>query len=42
MLQGNNGSFRAMKGWDACTGVGSPNCTAVAALLLNMASSRTA
>ena len=32
ILQGNNGSFTATKGWDACTGLGSPNGAAVAAL----------
>ena len=30
--QGNNGSFAATPGWDACTGLGSPNGTAVAAV----------
>ncbi len=32
VTQGNNGSFAAGKGWDACTGLGSPVGTAVAAL----------
>lgn len=30
---GNNGSFAASPGWDACTGLGSPNGTEVAAVL---------
>jgi kumamolisin len=30
---GDNGDFVAAKGWDACTGLGSPNGTAVAAAL---------
>ncbi len=30
ILVGNNGSFAAAKGWDACTGLGSPNGTALA------------
>jgi kumamolisin len=25
ITQGNNGSFTAAGGWDACTGLGSPN-----------------
>jgi kumamolisin len=33
ITQGNNGDFAAAKGWDACTGMGSPNGTKVAALL---------
>lgn len=31
--QGNNGTFQAAAGWDACTGLGSPNGSKVAALL---------
>src|ERR1700761_1777638 len=31
--QGNNGSYRAGPGWDACTGLGSPDGTALAAAL---------
>ena len=31
--QGDNGSFHAAAGWDACTGLGSPNGTAVAGVL---------
>ncbi|MGI4853863.1 MAG: S53 family peptidase, partial [Janthinobacterium lividum] len=31
ITQGNNGSFKAAKGWDACTGLGSPNGMALAA-----------
>jgi kumamolisin len=33
ITQGNNGDFAAAKGWDACTGMGSPNGTKVAAVL---------
>ncbi|MEI9984935.1 MAG: hypothetical protein WDN69_18055 [Aliidongia sp.] len=33
ITQGNNGTFAASKGWDACTGLGSPNGTKVEALL---------
>ena len=33
ITEGNNGQFSAANGWDACTGLGSPNGKAVAALL---------
>ncbi len=33
ITQGNNGSFAASVGWDACTGLGSPNGQKVAAAL---------
>ncbi|HTW44569.1 MAG TPA: S53 family peptidase [Acidobacteriaceae bacterium] len=33
ITSGNNGAFSAGPGWDACTGLGSPNGTAVAAAL---------
>jgi kumamolisin len=33
VTQGNNGSFAAASGWDACTGLGSPNGLKVAAAL---------
>lgn len=33
ITQGNNGSFTAAPGWDACTGLGSPNGNALAGLL---------
>jgi kumamolisin len=33
ITQGNNGSYRAGPGWDACTGLGSPNGTALLAAL---------
>ncbi|MGF6771469.1 kumamolisin [Paraburkholderia sp. GAS199] len=33
ITQGNNGSFAASTGWDACTGLGSPNGQKVAAAL---------
>jgi kumamolisin len=29
ITQGNNGAYRAAAGWDACTGLGSPNGTAL-------------
>ncbi len=33
ITSGNNGSYAAAPGWDACTGMGSPNGTALARLL---------
>jgi kumamolisin len=33
VTQGNNGDFAAAKGWDACTGLGSPDGAALAKLL---------
>jgi len=33
ITQGNNGDFAAQPGWDACTGLGSPNGTVLASLL---------
>ncbi len=33
ITQGNNGSFSAQKGWDGCTGLGSPNGQALLAVL---------
>lgn len=33
ITQGNNGSFEAAPGWDACTGLGSPNGQKIAAAL---------
>jgi kumamolisin len=30
---GNNGDFAASRGWDACTGLGSPDGSKIAALL---------
>jgi kumamolisin len=30
ITQGNNGDFAATTGWDACTGLGSPNGQKVA------------
>jgi kumamolisin len=33
ITQGNNGGFDAAKGWDACTGLGSPKGAAIAAAL---------
>jgi kumamolisin len=33
ITQGNNGAFAAAPGWDACTGLGTPNGAAVASVL---------
>jgi kumamolisin len=33
ITQGNNGAFEAARGWDACTGLGSPDGVKIAALL---------
>jgi kumamolisin len=33
VTQGSNGDFAAAVGWDACTGLGSPNGFALAVLL---------
>ena len=33
ITQGNNGAYKAGPGWDACTGLGSPNGTELAAAL---------
>ncbi|HVT96029.1 MAG TPA: S53 family serine peptidase [Acidobacteriaceae bacterium] len=33
ITQGNNGTYKAAKGWDACTGLGSPNGQAIAKAL---------
>jgi kumamolisin len=33
ITSGNNGSYQAKKGWDACTGLGTPNGTALLAAL---------
>jgi kumamolisin len=41
ITQGNNGDFTAAVGWDACTGMGSPNGTGIASVLSgNTASKR--
>lgn len=32
IIKGNNGGYRASKGWDACTGLGSPNGRRIAAI----------
>jgi kumamolisin len=34
ITQGNNGEFAAASGWDACTGLGSPNGTKLAAVIV--------
>jgi kumamolisin len=36
ITQGNNGAYSAGPGWDACTGLGSPNATNLAAGLANL------
>jgi kumamolisin len=33
ILQGNNGDYSAAKGWDACTGLGSPDGKKIAGVL---------
>jgi kumamolisin len=33
ITSGNNGSYKAAVGWDACTGLGSPNGTEIASAL---------
>jgi kumamolisin len=33
VTQGNNGDFDAVAGWDACTGLGSPNGSALTGIL---------
>ncbi|MGH9124674.1 MAG: S53 family peptidase [Acidimicrobiales bacterium] len=33
ITQGNNGAYSAGRGWDACTGLGSPNATALLTVL---------
>ena len=35
ITSGNNGAFQASPGWDACTGLGSPDAVSVIALLKN-------
>ncbi len=37
ITSGSNGTFKATKGWDACTGLGSPNGVAVVAALSGVA-----
>jgi kumamolisin len=37
ITQGNNGDFAAAPGWDACTGLGSPNGAGVASALTGTA-----
>lgn len=39
VTQGNNGSYAAGPGWDACTGLGSPNGQALLALLQSLSTS---
>ncbi len=33
IVQGNNGDYSAAKGWDACTGLGSPDGKKIAGVL---------
>ena len=33
VTQGNNGAFKATSGWDPCTGIGTPNGTAIAGVI---------
>lgn len=40
IIQGNNGDYAASPGWDACTGLGSPNGATVASALEATASAR--
>jgi kumamolisin len=40
ITSGNNGSFQAGQGWDACSGLGSPNGAAVITALADAATSR--
>ncbi|SEC53112.1 S53 family peptidase [Terriglobus roseus] len=42
ITQGNNGAYKAGAGWDACTGLGSPIGTAIAALLASGANKKSA
>jgi kumamolisin len=37
ITQGNNGDFEAAPGWDACTGLGTPDGTQIASVLVNTA-----
>jgi kumamolisin len=38
ITNGNNGAFTAGPGWDACTGLGSPNSAPLAAVLSQLSS----
>ena len=40
ITQGNNGDFAAATGWDACTGMGSPNGTKIASVLMGKTASK--
>jgi kumamolisin len=42
VTQGDNGSFKAAKGWDACTGLGTPNGAKLLAALTGKSDSQTA
>ncbi|MBN3817098.1 peptidase S53, partial [Paraburkholderia sp. Se-20369] len=39
ITEGANGRYAAARGWDACTGLGSPNGTQLAAILARKPSS---
>ncbi len=39
ITQGSNGTYAAAQGWDACTGLGSPNGAQLAAILTRKPSS---
>jgi kumamolisin len=40
ITEGNNGDFAAAPGWDACTGMGSPNGTGIASVLSGNSASK--
>jgi kumamolisin len=40
ITQGNNGSFQAAKGWDPCTGLGSPDGAQLLAALTGSSSQK--
>jgi kumamolisin len=42
VTSGNNGSYAAGPGWDACTGLGSPDGTAIASVLTGKPAAKTA
>ena len=42
ITEGNNGAFSATSGWDACTGLGTPNGTRLLAMLTSKPSERAA
>ncbi|WP_047497166.1 protease pro-enzyme activation domain-containing protein [Terriglobus sp. TAA 43] len=40
ITSGNNGAFKAAKGWDACTGLGSPKAASIITLLATKSSAK--